>query len=254
MVFTRHHSTRSGLFGSSPLFFLRDMVLAITTRRGIMRRGLYVLLGVLLVPTVGLVGDIVTDGKLKSTMSTGAPLDVASDDMVVNLNADMVDGVEGTDLYTKTEVDTLIASAVAGVLPRRYYVTADKFAASASLSACAAGFHMANMFEVLDPSELRYAFDHPDADTRPDAGEGPPTNTIGWIRTGAGDDTREYAGWANCGVWTSSEATDYGTVAALPSYWPDPLASGWDYAPGRVWIVEPKICNYVAAGVWCVED
>jgi hypothetical protein len=77
-----------------------------------MRRILYVLLGVLLVPTVGLVGDIVTDGKFESTTSAGAPFDVASDDMVLNLNADMVDGVEGTDLYTKAEVDVLVAAAV----------------------------------------------------------------------------------------------------------------------------------------------
>jgi hypothetical protein len=40
-----------------------------------MRPALYVLLGVLLVPTAGLVGDVVTDGKLKSTMSTGAALE-----------------------------------------------------------------------------------------------------------------------------------------------------------------------------------
>jgi hypothetical protein len=79
-----------------------------------MQRALYVLLGVLLVPTMGLVGDIVTDGKFKSTQPSGAPLEVASDDMVANLNADMVDGVEGTNLYTKAEVDTLVAAANGG--------------------------------------------------------------------------------------------------------------------------------------------
>jgi hypothetical protein len=72
-----------------------------------MRRGLYVLIGVLLVPTVGLVGDVVSDGKFKSTMSTGAPLDVASTDMVPNLNADMVDGVEGADLALADHSHTL---------------------------------------------------------------------------------------------------------------------------------------------------
>jgi hypothetical protein len=79
----------------------------ITTRRRMMRRGLYVLIGVLLVPTVGLVGDVVSDGKFKSTMSTGAPLDVASTDMVPNLNADMVDGVEGADLALADHSHTL---------------------------------------------------------------------------------------------------------------------------------------------------
>ena len=91
-----------------------------------MRPALYVLLGVLLVPTVGLVGDIVTDGKSKSTQSSFSlepPLEVDSPVMVENLNADMVDGVEGTDLYTKAEVDALVAAVTDACAPRQYYLT-----------------------------------------------------------------------------------------------------------------------------------
>ena len=147
-----------------------------------MRRTLYVLLGVLLVPTVGLVGDIVTDGKFKSTKSSGAPLEVASDDMVVNLNADMVDGVEGTDIYTKTEVDTLVAAAAAADSRRAFYVTSVGHKGDAASTACESGFHMASIWEIIDVSNLRY--DTARGFTRPDSGSGPPQWEEGWIRTG----------------------------------------------------------------------
>jgi hypothetical protein len=80
-----------------------------------------VLLGVLLVPTLGLVGDIVTDGTFVSTAVPGtAPLQVESTDRVDNLNADMVDGISeemlylAAELYTKWEVDALVAVATGG--------------------------------------------------------------------------------------------------------------------------------------------
>lgn len=78
-----------------------------------MHRALYVLLGILLVPALGLVGDMMTDGKFKSTMSTGSepPIEVYSEAMAANLDSDIVDGVEGTDLYTKAEVEVLAAAA-----------------------------------------------------------------------------------------------------------------------------------------------
>jgi hypothetical protein len=76
-----------------------------------MQQKLSALLGVLLIPTMSFAGDIVTDGRLKSTAPTGPPLEVASEVMVLNLNADMVDGVEGTDLYARAEIDAKVAAA-----------------------------------------------------------------------------------------------------------------------------------------------
>ena len=128
-----------------------------------MRPAFYVLLGVLLVPTVGLVGDIVTDGKFKSTVSTGAPLEVASPDMVVNLNADRVDGLEASDFatasdtYTKAEVDAMLASAVMSARPKRYYLTDSTHNGADADVACGDGSHMASLWELSDPSNLRYA-------------------------------------------------------------------------------------------------
>jgi hypothetical protein len=211
-----------------------------------MQRALYVLLGVLLVPAVGLVGDIVTDGKFTSTVSTGAPLEVASDDMVANLNADMVDGVEGTDLYTKAEVDALIAAATT-TASRRFYLTASDHVGNTALTACDPGFHMASIWEILDVSNLRY--DTTRGVTKDDSGSGPPTADGGWIRTGTIARTNvSPIGGANCDAWTSASGSHHGTAMTLPNNWSDslPMNSTWRF------VAQP--CDSEHTNVWCVED
>jgi hypothetical protein len=210
-----------------------------------MRPALYVLLGVLLVPTVGLVGDIVTDGRFKSTMSTGAPLQVASDDMVVNLNADMVDGVEGTNLYTRAEVDALVAAAGAADSRRWFYLTTSGYNGAEAATACDSGFHMASIYEILDVSNLRYdtgrgtAFD--------DSGQGPPEGTGGWVRTGSIPHYADQVGISNCWAWTSSDASWYGTSVLLAEEWNAPATwlSPWK---GSTWSCQTML------PVWCIED
>jgi len=208
-----------------------------------MQRALYVLLGVLLVPTMGLVGDIVTDGKFKSTQPSGAPLQVASNDMVANLNADMVDGVEGTNLYTKAEVDALVAAVTDACSRRQYYLTNTLYDADEVYTACASGFHFANLYEIQDVSNLRYARYHPDAKVGNDSGLGPPTAYGGWIRTGYQISSENAPGHGNCDLWTSTNGTDRGSVVVLNDYW-------WN---GIGWVVIPKSCG-TADYVWCLED
>jgi hypothetical protein len=231
------------------------MVVSITTRRRIMRRGLYVLLGVLLVPTVGLVGDVVTDGKFKSTMSTGAPLEVTSDDMVANLNADMVDGVEGTDLYTKAEVDALVAAALSVAVRRSFYLTDSFWSGSmAASTACTSGYHMAAFFEISDPSNLDYAWELSAATTRADSGQGPPTEMWGWVRTGIYANTDDFPGAGNCNAWTSSSGSDYGTLVRLSSSWVDPSGGGAATpVAGMLWVTDATTCDDTLR-VWCIED
>jgi len=74
-----------------------------------MGRVLCVAFGVLLAPAIGLGGDIVTDGTFTSTRTTGAgpPIEVLSEAVVAHLNADMVDGVDATDLAPVGHVHTL---------------------------------------------------------------------------------------------------------------------------------------------------
>jgi hypothetical protein len=226
----------------------------ITTRRGKMRPAIYVLLGVLLVPTVGLVGDIVTDGRLKSTMSAGAPLEVASSDMVTNLNADMVDGVEGTDLYTQAEVDTMLAAAVESARPRSFYLTDSVHNGADADDACEVGFHMASLWEVSDPSNVRYASHVADAFDVGDLGGGPPTAYTGWIRTGYWVEFDVTApGRTHCLLWGSSAGSYRGTVARLPRTWSAPDEGGWSPVWGTAWAASSETCD-TEVRVWCIED
>jgi hypothetical protein len=218
-----------------------------------MRRGLYVLLGVLLVPSVGLVGDVVTDGKFTSTLSSGAPIEVASTGMVSNLNADMVDGVEGTDIYTKAQVDAMLAAVLEIAEPREYYLTAAEYYGNQPLGVCAAGFHMANLFEIADPSNLRYAYDHPDAQNRHDNGQGPPTGVLGWIRTGESSRTDPIPGYSNCNTWQTNEVSSAGTTAGFPNHWANPAQGILALVWGTPWTAIEQSCSQQIR-VWCVED
>jgi hypothetical protein len=210
-----------------------------------MRLAHCVLLGILLVPTAGLVGDIVTDGSFKSTMSTGAPLQVESDDMVLNLNADKVDGIEGTNLYTKAEVDALVAAAAAADPRRWYYLTAtSSYDGSGASTACDAGFHMASIYEILDVSNLRY--DTVRGNVKDDSGLGPPQTLSGWIRTGeASGFPGNQVQLSNCNAWTSSSPSHYGTKAFLGADW---LAAALPY-----WRGITASCD-LSNPVWCIED
>ena len=225
-----------------------------------MRRRLCVLLGVLLVPTVGLVGDVVTDGKFKSTMSTGAPLEVASDDMVLNLNADMVDGLEASDFasaidtYTKAEADALVASAVESARTKRYFLTDAYYPPTSVESACGSGYHMANLFEISQPSSMHYAFDDGRAVHNSIIGQGPPTGYRGWIKTGwDSPSTVNTPGFANCNNWSSVDAGHYGTAARLPPIYSDPVSTVWALVWGTPWATLAQPCN-TNHRVWCVED
>jgi hypothetical protein len=65
---------------------------------------------------------------------------------------------------------------------RKYYLTQTTHTGGQSLSACAEGYHMASLWEILDPSNLSY--DTSLGFTLADSGSGPPASSLGWIRTG----------------------------------------------------------------------
>jgi len=220
-----------------------------------MRLVFYILLGILIVPAMCFAGDIQTDGKFKSTLEREPPLEVASTSMVANLNADMVDGVEGTNLYTKTEVDALVAAAVESAGARQYYLTdIDSYYSDAAIGACASGFHMANLFEIADPSNLSYGYSLTDAHTTADSATGPPTQRSGWVRTGYEARTDDAPGVGNCSNWVSTSASDYGTVAYISAEWTDPSRGGSiAVVSGTPWASFAQECN-LGARVWCIED
>ena len=135
---------------------------------------------------------------------------------------------------------------------RQYYLTADGnyIGSQPDTDACATGYHMASLWEVLDPSNLRYnvnlGYD------RLDIGMGPPSATFGWIRTGYlshnGSNPAHEAGRPNCGTWSIGSAGYYGTVVRLPSDWMQT-----DQQDVSVWDAALRECSEVAPA-WCVAD
>jgi hypothetical protein len=129
--------------------------------------------------------------------------------------------------------------------PRNFYLTKTEHIGSQALSACATGYHMASLWEIHDPTELRYNTDL--GFTRDDSGLGPPTNALGWIRTGYQADT-VLPGNANCNAWTSDSGTHNGTSVRLHDDW---AIAGDNITPWRV-----SVGGSCANGrpVWCVQD
>jgi hypothetical protein len=145
------------------------------------------------------------------------------------------------------------------VNPRRYYLSQVAVDGANALAACAPRFHMASLWEILDPSHLRY--DTTRGRTRPDAGEGPPANDddLGWIRTGensgsvgGGTDPENTLaiGRVNCDAWTTNDPAAIGSAVILGhARWteihPTTYISPWVGAANSCATANP---------VWCVED
>jgi len=130
----------------------------------------------------------------------------------------------------------------AAVVGRQYYLAGAVPDGTEAMFACAAGYHMASLWEILDTSSLRYnsTLGLYGGDSDP----GPPTVWSGWVRTGFGSNNSATPGKANCLAWSSKSGQ--GTTAALPGDW----TVGQDL---HVWNVSTSSCEQVAK-VWCVED
>jgi hypothetical protein len=129
---------------------------------------------------------------------------------------------------------------------QRYYLTPTEHLGAAADAACAVGFHMASLWEIIDTASLEY--DTSRGFTSGDSAKGPTTSWLGWIRTGAGPSSSGLPGAATCSAWTSSAASAVGTLARPRSVWTSAfgaLAAPWDPFNGD--------CNFPAP-VWCVED
>jgi hypothetical protein len=135
------------------------------------------------------------------------------------------------------------ASPASSANMRRYYLTKTSRNGVQALAACARGYHMASLWEIVDPSHLKYNTSR--GSTEDDSGQGPP-GYWGWVRTGAGSSNIQAPGIGNCNAWTSSSASDYGTIAQLPHDW----LSEPDF---DLWHVGFVNCSQ-AVRIWCVAD
>jgi hypothetical protein len=132
--------------------------------------------------------------------------------------------------------------------PRRFYVTASNYPTSLALTACAAGYHMASLWEILDPSNLIYDFAHPNAKTFADSGQGPAANWYGRVRTGQVVGSSPSAGIGNCSAWSSDSSGQSGSFARLDGSWETPTGE-----LNGIWDVATFACSIIGP-VWCVSD
>ncbi len=126
---------------------------------------------------------------------------------------------------------------------RAFYLSENKAFGADALFACAAGFHMASVSEILDPSNLTYDTDLGYGPSTYDAGSGIPANVNGWVRTGY-PSALDF----NCGNWTSGSGFDRGTVLAFD--WANPMVT-----PISPWVAgSGSIGCGSDVRVWCVQD
>ena len=127
-----------------------------------------------------------------------------------------------------------------------YYLTQSNYDGASALTACTNGYHMASIWEILDPSNLVY--DTNLGLVQADSGQGPPTYQYahGWVRTGYHTDyVAATPGLANCNSWSSNSADDQGTFVDIRSDWTVERDVGvWEAVTGQ--------CN-VPRSVWCVR-
>ena len=153
--------------------------------------------------------------------------------------------IQSQNSSLQSEISDLKAQ-VASTVPRKYYMTRDRYDGAHALTACAAGYHMASLWEIHETSNLRY--DTERGLTRGDSGFGPPNSFSGWIRTGYQSSALSLQGAGNCNAWTSAISTDRGTFAGLQSNWSPPPA-----VITNLWFAGVLNCN-TEVNVWCVQD
>lgn len=138
---------------------------------------------------------------------------------------------------------------------RRYYLTTTRHDGAQAPTACAAGFHMASIWEVKEPSAGKY--DGSLGVVAGDQGGGPPTlfygfqnapnDFFGWIRTGFPAPTTSGSS-ANCSAYSSNSNGHSGFAAGI--YGEPGANGGYIQFP---WIQTWLSCNQTLR-VWCFED
>jgi hypothetical protein len=131
--------------------------------------------------------------------------------------------------------------------PRSFYLTRTGHDGNEVLTACAAGYHMASMWEIVDPSNLSYNTEL--GLTQDDSGSGPPSgeSALGWVRTGRISFSGPgIAGQSNCNNWTTDADGHWGTIAWLSDNWLS-APTTWPFR------TDPGEC-ISALRVWCMQD
>ena len=126
---------------------------------------------------------------------------------------------------------------------RSFYLTQDTYLPTETESACAEGYHFANIFELDSFSTLTY-------NTNlglglGDSGLGPPSLEWGWIRNETQNSTDD-----NCSNWTESSPESTGSIAFMegPQEWGE--VAGFCDLRVRVWCVSNYDKNLLKTNDW----
>lgn len=159
--------------------------------------------------------------------------------------------------------DGTVQTTAASSDPRRaFYLTNSRWDGASAPSACADGFHMASLWEILDPTDLRYATEETDRQRKADTGFGPPSREAGWIRTGQASrsdrtdsNSKGDGGVVNCDAYTSNSSDADGSVVFLSDCWQDAddCNDNFGREAASWWIAAELPCD-LTQEVWCVED
>ena len=135
---------------------------------------------------------------------------------------------------------------------RKFYLTdSESFDGAEAANACAAGFHMASLWEIFDPSNLVYDRTRGlvIGGAANSAEAGPPNFFAGWIREGGarvGSEPNTTPGARDCLGYTSADAVQHGTLVGLSADW----GAGSGIQP---WVPFSLTCDQNIR-VWCLQD
>jgi hypothetical protein len=172
--------------------------------------------------------------------------------LILGLLAALLVGVVGSVAWAREGASPAqggrYAPLAQGVSGRQYYLTSsDGYNGATALTACAAGYHMASLWELLDVSNVTYNTSLGYQIVAGDQGDGPPTDVQGWVRTGGVFSIGPIGpGRDNCAAYTTITDAS-GTVVSLPNNWSSPgtLIGSWS--------ASAEDCPN-SNRVWCVED
>jgi len=194
--------------------------------------------------TVQTEGDTRATDQASEVLSNPADLH-CNDNLIPTTNGECL-SVENLGV-TNSSANNMRGVATASGGGQHFYLTNTFHFPDQALIACASGYHMASLWEILDVSNLSYDYDHPDAHTKDDSGFGPPSSWYGWIRTGWSSSTSTTTGTGNCQNWSSRSGSDSGVSVRLSRL--------WETAPGDIapWDASSFSCN-LTGPVWCMGD
>jgi hypothetical protein len=131
------------------------------------------------------------------------------------------------------------------------YLTKETYDGSQALFACAAGYHMASLWGIREPSNLRY--DTALELATEDSGSGPPTGKLasGRIRTGLSAVTSGNVAVANCNGWSNNASIDFGAAVDLSADWGGFAHPSSPMAPWESIVFNCD--NHDHVRVWCLQ-